>query len=92
MAIIWLKLKSSRTKLLALVAFLKTNISLNINCGHYTLQCRVSQIGSTGGGDNLGKMAKNCMKMTKSAFWVKTVGGHGRRGKPIFPVVGGGLE
>ena len=29
-------------------------------------------MGSTGGGDNLGKMAKNCMKMTKS---VKTVGG-----------------
>ena len=25
-------------------------------------------MGSTGGGDSLGKMAKNCVKMTKSAF------------------------
>ena len=46
---------------------------------------RVSQIGSTGGGDNLGKMAKNCMKMTKSAFW----GQNSRGDKPIFRVVWG---
>ena len=31
-------------------------------------QCKVSQMGSTGGGDNLGKMVKNCMKMTKPTF------------------------
>ena len=26
-------------------------------------------MGPTGGGDNSGKMAKNCMKITKSAFF-----------------------
>ena len=31
-------------------------------------------MGLTGGEGNTGKMAKNCMKMTKSAFWVKAVG------------------
>ena len=35
-------------------------------------------------GDNLGKMAKNCMKMTKSAFL-----GQDRGDKPILRVVGG---
>ena len=30
-----------------------------------------------GGGDNLGKMAKNCMKITKSAFWGQKRGGGG---------------
>ena len=33
-----------------------------------SLNVRVSHMGSTGGGDNLGKIAKNCIKMTKSAF------------------------
>ena len=41
------------------------------------------------GGDNLDKMAKNCMKMTKSAFLGHNSGGHGGGGKPIFRVVGG---
>ena len=36
---------------------------------------RVSQLGSTSGGDNLGKMAKNCMKITKSAFMGQNSGG-----------------
>ena len=43
---------------------------------------------STGGGDNLGKMVKNCMKMTKSAFLGQNSGGT-RGDKPIFQVVGG---
>ena len=30
-------------------------------------------------GDNLGKVAKNCMKITKSVFLVKTDGGKGRQ-------------
>ena len=41
-------------------------------------------------GDNLEKMAKNCMKMTKSAFLGQNSrGGHGGGDKPIFGVVGG---
>ena len=36
---------------------------------------RVSQLGSTSGGDNLGKMAKNCMKITKLAFLGLNSGG-----------------
>ena len=32
-------------------------------------------MGSTGGGNNLGKMVKNCMKMTKSAFLGQNSGG-----------------
>ena len=48
---------------------------------------RVSQMGSTGGGDNLGKMAKNCMKITRSAFWGQNSGGGNN---PIFWVVGMG--
>ena len=42
-------------------------------------------MGSTGGGDNLGKMTKNCMKMTKSAFLGLNSGGV----KPIFRLVWG---
>ena len=45
---------------------------------------RVSQMGSTGGGDNLGKMAKNCMKMTKSAFLGQNSGGGGHGGTSQF--------
>ena len=41
-------------------------------------------MGSSGGGDNLDKMVKNCMKITNRHFWVKTVGD-----KPILGVVGG---
>ena len=41
---------------------------------------RVSQLGSTSGGDNLDKMAKNCMKMTKSAFLGQNSGGRGGHG------------
>ena len=37
----------------------------------------VSQLGSTSGGDSLGKMAKNCMKITKSAFLGQNSGGGG---------------
>ena len=45
---------------------------------------RVSQMGSTGGVDNLGKMTKNCMKMTKSAFLGQNSGGgHGGTSPPI---------
>ena len=33
-------------------------------------------MGSTGGGDTLGKMAKNCMKMTKSSFFCQNSGGN----------------
>ena len=48
-------------------------------------------------GHSLGKMPKNCMKITKSTktkfkfnFWVKTVGGGVAWGdKPIFQVLGG---
>ena len=36
---------------------------------------RVSQLGPTSGADNLDKMAKNCMKMTKSAFLGQNSGG-----------------
>ena len=36
---------------------------------------RVSQMGLTCGGDNLGKMAKNCMKITKSTFVGQNSGG-----------------
>ena len=32
-------------------------------------------MGSAGAGDNLGKMAKNCMKMTKSALLGQNSGG-----------------
>ena len=40
------------------------------------IQFRVSQLGSTsGGGGNLGKMSKNCMKITKSAFLGQNSGG-----------------
>ena len=37
--------------------------------------------------DNLGKMAKNCMKITKSVFWGQNSGGWGMGGKPILWVV-----
>ena len=45
-------------------------------------------------GDNLGKMPKNCMKITKSAFLGQSIEGArwlrwGMGGKPIFRVVGG---
>ena len=36
---------------------------------------RVSQMSLTCGGDNLGKMAKNCMKITKSTFVGQNSGG-----------------
>ena len=52
---------------------------------------RVSQMGLTGGG-NLDKMAKNFVKMTKSAFWGQNSGadmGGGCGSKPIFQAVGG---
>ena len=54
----------------------------------------VSQLGSTSGGANLGKMAKNCTKITKSAFLGQKSGGGGGGGghegdKPIFRVVRG---
>ena len=32
-------------------------------------------MGLTGGGDSLGKMVKNCMKVTKSAFLGQNSGG-----------------
>ena len=50
---------------------------------------RVSQLGSTSGADNLDKMAKNCMKMTKSAFLGQNSGGGHGGDRPIFRVVGG---
>ena len=40
-----------------------------------SFSCRVSQMRSTGWEDRVGKMAKNCMKMTKSAFWGQISGG-----------------
>ena len=47
-------------------------------------------MGSAGAGDNLGKMAKNCMKMTKSALLGQNTGGTwGGGGKPTLRVVGG---
>ena len=52
-------------------------------------QRRVSQLGSTSGGGNLDKMAKNCMKMTKSTFLGQNSGGGHGGDKPIFRVVGG---
>ena len=51
---------------------------------------RVSQMGSTGGGDSLGKMAKNCMKMTKSAFLGQNSGGD-IGAQASFSVSGGGI-
>ena len=62
-----------------------------------TCLCRVSQMGSTGGGDKLGKMAKNCMKMTKSAFLDQNSGGGdmrggGGRGQANFSGSGGGTH
>ena len=50
-------------------------------------------MGPTGGGDNSGKMAKNCMKITKSAFFGSQQRGSHEEGggyNPIFQVVGGG--
>ena len=42
---------------------------------------RVSQMGSTGGWNNLGKMTQNCMKITKSTFSGQNSGeGQGRGG------------
>ena len=38
---------------------------------------KVSQMGSTCGEDNLNKMAKNCMKITKSPFLGENSGGGG---------------
>ena len=52
---------------------------------------RVSQMGSTGGGDNLGKMVKNCMKMKKSVFLGQNSVGDIGGDKPNFRVVGGGI-
>ena len=49
---------------------------------------RVSQMGRLVEGDNLGKMSKNCMEITKSAFLGQNNGGWD---KPIFRVVGGGI-
>ena len=45
-------------------------------------------MGSTGGGDNLGKMVKNCMKMTKSTFWGQNSGAE-MGGQAIFSGSGG---
>ena len=53
----------------------------------------VSQLGSMSGGDSLGKMAKNCMKITKSAFLGQNSGGGGGRhggGQANFSSGGGG--
>ena len=45
-------------------------IDPDIISSNLTTTIRVSQLGSTSGeGGNLDKMAKNCMKMTKSTFW-----------------------
>ena len=48
--------------------------------------------GQTGGGDNLGKMAKNCMKITKSTFLGQNSGGQanfsGSGGIPPVPPLG----
>ena len=41
------------------------------------------------GGDNFGKMAKNCMEITKSAFFGQNSGGTWGGDKPIFWVLGG---
>ena len=45
-------------------------------------------MGSVCRGNSSGKMAKNCMKITKSTFWGQNSGGHGG-GKSIFWVVRG---
>ena len=42
-------------------------------------------------GDILGKMAKNCMKITKSTFWGQSNERHGGGDKPIFEIVGDSL-
>ena len=47
-------------------------------------------MGSTGGGDNLGKMAKNCMKITKSAFLGQNSGGGSWGGQANFSGKKGG--
>ena len=65
---------------------IKTKKRINRGKRSRTLS-RVSQMGSTGRG-NLGKMAKNCMKLTKSTFLGQNSGGHGGD-KPIFRVVWG---
>ena len=51
---------------------------------------RVSQMGTSGGGgSNLGKIAKNCMKITKSAFLGQNSGASKwGGGKQMFWVVG----
>ena len=42
-------------------------------------------VGGGGGGDNLGKIAKNCVKITKLTFsGEKSAGDNGRGDKPIF--------
>ena len=58
----------------------------------YVASNRVSQLGSTSEGDNFGKMAKNCMKITKSEFFGQSSGWWGGTwgDKPTFRVVGGG--
>ena len=48
-------------------------------------------MGWTGGGDNLGKMAKNCMKITKSAFLGQNSGGDMGGGQTNFSGSEGGI-
>ena len=48
---------------------------------------RFSHLGSTSGGNILGKMAKNCMKITKSTFLGQNSGwggGHGGQANLCF--------
>ena len=49
-------------------------------------------MGSTSGGDNLGKMVKNCMKLTKSAFLDQNGGGGDIGGQANFLGSGGPPE
>ena len=49
---------------------------------------RVSEMVLTGGEDNLGKMAKSCMKITKLVFLGQNSGDRHEGDKPTFQVVG----
>ena len=60
-------------------------LQLKTRTFHQTFQGFPNEVDWFGGGGNLGKMAKNCMKMTKSAFLDQHRGGVGGDiGKPIF--------
>ena len=68
-------------------------LSVKINAKNvvitFVAMVRVSQLGSTSGGDNLDKMAKNCMKMIKPAYLDQNSGRRHGVGQANFSGSGG---